>query len=226
MKIPLFDLDNTLTVGGSKNGIHRQAYDYALHTIYHLPDASFSEIVIDGMLDSQILLEVAIKHGYSEEEALEKLPHAVQAMVDYFFKHKDEHPVTPHKGAKELLEKLQPQVPCGILSGNIKAICLEKLQQAGLREYISFGAYGDMALRRVALIPIAQHIYEEQFKEKRPVTDFVIIGDTPRDIACAREGGIQVIAVATGHYTKEELKEADLVVETLEEQQEILNFLS
>lgn len=226
MKIPLFDLDNTLTVGGSKNGIHRQAYDYALHTIYHLPNASYSEIVIDGMIDSQILIEVAIKHGYVENEALEKLPQAIQAMIDYFFKHKDEHPVIAHKGAKELLEKLQPQIPCGILSGNIQAICLEKLQQAGLRDYISFGAFGDMALRRVALIHIAQRRYEEQFKEKRPVTEFVIIGDTPRDIACAREGGIQVIAVATGHYTKEKLKEADLVVETLEEQEKILNFLS
>ena len=226
MKIPLFDNDGTLLIGGSANRVHHKAFDEALHTVYGLADASVAEITISGKVDSQIILEVALLHGFPEEEALALLPQAFTVMSQYFSEHKHEGMPQAEKGAKELLQLLQGKTHIGVLTGNIESIGWEKLTQAGLREFIEFGSFGNLALRRVALINIAQHRYEQQFKEKRPLTDFVSIGDTPRDIASAREGGIQVIAVATGHYTKEELKEADLVVETLEEQQEILNFLS
>ena len=33
----------------------------------------------------------------------------------------------------------------------------------------------------------------------------MIIGDTPRDIECARHAGAYAIAVATGQYSREEL---------------------
>ena len=39
----------------------------------------------------------------------------------------------------------------------------------------------------------------------------VVIGDTPRDIACARADGVRVAAIATGPYGPEELTAADAV---------------
>ena len=39
-----------------------------------------------------------------------------------------------------------------------------------------------------------------------------MIGDTPRDIACARADGVLCIAVATGPYPAAELSEAEEVV--------------
>ena len=39
----------------------------------------------------------------------------------------------------------------------------------------------------------------------------VVIGDTPRDIACARAHGARVVAVATGEYSVDALKDADVV---------------
>jgi phosphoglycolate phosphatase-like HAD superfamily hydrolase len=41
----------------------------------------------------------------------------------------------------------------------------------------------------------------------------VVIGDTPRDIACARADDVRVIAVATGPFGVEELADADAVVD-------------
>ena len=41
----------------------------------------------------------------------------------------------------------------------------------------------------------------------------VVIGDTPRDIACARADGVRVVAVATGSFSAEALAEADAVVD-------------
>jgi phosphoglycolate phosphatase-like HAD superfamily hydrolase len=40
-----------------------------------------------------------------------------------------------------------------------------------------------------------------------------VIGDTPRDIACARADGVRVAAVATGPFTVEALAEADAVAD-------------
>ena len=44
----------------------------------------------------------------------------------------------------------------------------------------------------------------------------VVIGDTPRDIACARADGLRVVAVATGPFGVEELADADAVVDSAE----------
>ncbi len=41
----------------------------------------------------------------------------------------------------------------------------------------------------------------------------VVIGDTPRDIACARADGVRVAAVATGPFAVEQLAEADAVAD-------------
>jgi len=41
----------------------------------------------------------------------------------------------------------------------------------------------------------------------------VVIGDTPRDIACARADRVRVAAVATGPFAVEALADADAVVD-------------
>jgi phosphoglycolate phosphatase-like HAD superfamily hydrolase len=40
----------------------------------------------------------------------------------------------------------------------------------------------------------------------------VLIGDTPRDIACAHADGVRCIAVTTGPFAADELTAADVVV--------------
>ena len=42
-----------------------------------------------------------------------------------------------------------------------------------------------------------------------------MIGDTPRDIACARADGVRCVAVTTGRYGPEELAGADEELEEL-----------
>jgi phosphoglycolate phosphatase len=38
-----------------------------------------------------------------------------------------------------------------------------------------------------------------------------VIGDTPRDIACARADGLRCIAVTTGRFGPDQLHDADVV---------------
>ena len=52
-----------------------------------------------------------------------------------------------------------------------------------------------------------------------------MIGDTPRDIAAARAIGATAVAVASGNFGREDLAEADLVLESLERTSALLALL-
>lgn len=225
-KIPLFDVDWTLLKGG--NPAHLDAFDYALHSVYKLPpQASIRNHLHEGKIDSQILMEIAQKYGVSESKAREKVEGAMIAVVDYFMKHINEGHYEIMPGVKQLLEELKSlDIPIGILTGNIEEIGWEKMRQAGIRDYFTFGAFGSLAFKRVDLIPIAKERLEEILNINIPLENFVIIGDSPLDIACAKAGNIQVIAVSTGDYKKHHLSEADLVVESLKEKEKIIKFLN
>ena len=63
----------------------------------------------------------------------------------------------------------------------------------------------------------------------RPVApqDVVIIGDTPADVDCAHASGTRVIAVATGHFTVDQLRAAggDLVVADLSDTEALVRWI-
>lgn len=225
-KIPLFDVDGTLLRSNTSANLHDEAFDYALHTIYNLPHASVKSHVLSGKIDSQILMEIAQFYGASERRAKEKVQDAMTATVDYFMKHVKEDSYKAIPEAENLLKELKTQgIPSGLLTGNIEEIGWEKIQLTGFRNYFTFGAFGSLAYKRVDLIPIARERLEKMLGVKIPLQNFVIIGDTPLDIACARAGNIEVIAVTTGNYRNHHLAEADLVVESLGEKEKIIDFL-
>jgi len=225
MKIPLFDIDNTLIEGG--NNAHVGSYNHAMEYVYDQPTASISEIKIDGMIDTQIIVEVLKLHGVPQEEVRAKMPEAMKAMAEYFAAHEHEGKSIIMPGIVELLTELKKRhVPLGLLTGNIEVIAWRKLALVGLKDFFSFGSFGNLGYKRVDLIPIA--VQRAKNKDIHvPLTDFVIVGDSPLDVACAKAGGIQVIAVGAGNFSSEELKVvgADLVVDTCKEKDKILKFL-
>jgi phosphoglycolate phosphatase-like HAD superfamily hydrolase len=227
IKFPLFDIDGTLVTGG--NHIHHEAFDYALHTVYELPQASHRDVDRSGKIDPQILIEIAQIHGMTEEAAKEIVPSAMKAMVHYFERHKDSDGHILLEGVKELLQTLyEKHIPIGLLTGNVEEIGWGKMELAGIRKYFSFGAFGNEAFERADLIPVAHKKLEVFLKEKISLKRLVIIGDTPLDIACAKVGDIDVIAVETGKFSKQELAhlEPNLVIDSLHEKEKILNFLN
>jgi len=226
-KIPLFDIDWTLLKGGASNNIHHGAFDFALHTVYNQPTASESEAMAQGKIDTQILIEVLKLHGVSEEEAKSKMPEATKAMKDYFYTHADEGTFEPMPGVVDLLTDLKEKgIPLGLLTGNVAEIGWEKLRRAGIKDYFSFGAFGSMAFKRVDLIKIAAEEASKALDRQITIDELFIVGDSPLDIACARDGGIPVIAVGAGHFKSHELAHADLTLESLEEKDKILKFLN
>jgi phosphoglycolate phosphatase-like HAD superfamily hydrolase len=54
----------------------------------------------------------------------------------------------------------------------------------------------------------------------------VVIGDTPRDIACARADDLRCVAVTTGPHGRAELAGADLVVDSTAELRDAIETLT
>ena len=97
-----------------------------------------------------------------------------------------------------------------LVTGNLEPVARRKLASAGIGHYFAVGqgGFGSDAEDRSEL-PAVARVRAGGWPRERTV----VIGDTPRDIACARADGVRVIAVATGPFTPEALADADAVVD-------------
>ena len=117
-------------------------------------------------------------------------------------------------GITELLEGLSYEANngkliLGLLTGNIAAGAALKLKKYRVDKYFCFGAYGDDHHDRNELGPIALKrggSYHELELARAPVT---VIGDTPKDIYCARAMAAQAVAVSSGSISHQELANYD-----------------
>ena len=98
-------------------------------------------------------------------------------------------------------------VPARNEAGNIEEIGWLKLEVAGLRTFFRFGAFGDESDHRADLVRLAVDRARATIGIDYAGEQIWIIGDTPRDIACARSAGTKVVAVATGRWSAEQLAE-------------------
>jgi phosphoglycolate phosphatase len=132
-----------------------------------------------------------------------------------------------YPGVDALLARLaEAGVRQTVVTGNIAAIARHKLEAGSLIPPIApdFGGYGDSALDRAAVARVA--IDRLAAAGWHPGLDEVwIVGDTPRDLACARAVGVRCALVATGRNTLEELSGlgADIVLPDLSDPRPLLN---
>lgn len=114
------------------------------------------------------------------------------------------------EGIPELLEALQAigQFEFGLLTGNTEDGASLKLKYYGLRDYFSHGAFGSDHHDRNQLGPIALARAHQSSGRQFSAQETLVIGDTLKDIACARAFGARVLAVATGAVDEPRLREA------------------
>lgn len=131
------------------------------------------------------------------------------------------HPGRVLDGVTTLLAELAGRAGSvlGLLTGNIAGGASSKVRHYGLGKYFPFGAYGCDHPDRNRLGPIALERAAAHAGRAFAPEETWIIGDTPKDIACARAIGARCLAVATGRFTVAELQAhgADRVVETLDQ---------
>lgn len=109
-------------------------------------------------------------------------------------------------------------VVLGLLTGNYTAAAPVKLTAAGIETgWFRVTAFGDEAPTRPDLVPLAMGKYQRLVGERAEPRGVVVIGDTPRDVACAKAHGCTAFAVATGRFGVDELRDAgaDIVARDL-----------
>jgi len=120
-------------------------------------------------------------------------------------------------GVEMLLRRLAstPDTHLGLLTGNIEDGAMLKMRHYQLDSYFVVGAFGNDHHDRNQLGPVALRRASDHFGEEFSVNDVWVIGDTPKDIACARALGAPCLAVATGKFSARELADfgAECVVE-------------
>jgi phosphoglycolate phosphatase-like HAD superfamily hydrolase len=111
-------------------------------------------------------------------------------------------------GAADALSALSGRqgVLQSIVTGNTRPASEAKLAAFGLDTWLDFdaAAYGTDSDVRADLVEIARQRAASRGWEFTPATT-VIIGDTPADVAAARDGGARIVAVATGSYPQHDL---------------------
>jgi HAD superfamily hydrolase (TIGR01549 family) len=204
MKVLLFDIDGTLvhTAGTGKDAMNR-----AFDEVFGIPNG-LDGILLAGQTDPKIMLDTFKKLGIQwDGEKVEEFKQRYFLRLDEEFQRPRPHRrILP--GFPEALEKLSklPKTHLGLLTGNWKRGAEIKLSNFGLWKYFEFGAFGDDDFDRNKLAPHAIRRAAELFGS-HPQSDRVyVIGDTPRDVQCARPHGATAIAVATGEYSVEVLR--------------------
>jgi len=110
----------------------------------------------------------------------------------------------------------------GLLTGNYPRSAQAKLRVADIDYDFKFGAFGEFDTDRNQLPMIALKEVEKKLSINPEPSKFVIIGDTPRDIECAKYAGMKSVAVTTGRFGKSELAklDPDLILEDLSNPEE------
>jgi phosphoglycolate phosphatase len=97
------------------------------------------------------------------------------------------------------------EIPFALLTGNYRETAFIKLNRAGLDHYFSHGSFGCNDTDRNMLAERAIELTESWYGQRADPSRMVVIGDTPRDIECARHAGLHAVAVSTGHYKRDDL---------------------
>ncbi|MFU8893946.1 MAG: HAD hydrolase-like protein [Luteolibacter sp.] len=121
--------------------------------------------------------------------------------------HAEDYPGTLIDGATILIDALVTtgQAALGLLTGNTARGAHLKVRRHGIDHHFPFGAYGCDHADRNLLGPIALERAAHHHGRHFDLATTWIIGDTPRDIACAKAIGARCIAVATGSFTADQL---------------------
>jgi phosphoglycolate phosphatase-like HAD superfamily hydrolase len=133
----------------------------------------------------------------------------------------DDYPGLLIDGATVLIDALATRegTALGLLTGNTARGAHLKVRRHGIDHHFPFGAYGCDHADRNRLGPIALERAARHHGRTFDASATWIIGDTPRDIACAKAIGARCLAVATGSFSAAQLAEhaPDHVCESLAE---------
>ena len=219
----LWDIDGTLLRAG---GVAARAFIDAVTEVAGVrPTPTPEQQDYGGRLDTEIADMLLTTGGASSTLATGVLD-VLQRLVDERLGDLRAQTST-YPGVDALVARLAAAgIRQTIVTGNLKAIARHKLEAGGLIPPIEldFGGYGDSGPDRAAVAQRALDLLSDGGWQPDPGGVW-IVGDTPRDLVCARAVGVRCALVATGRRPFAELAAlgADVVLPDLSDPRPLLD---
>ncbi|MDA3844218.1 MAG: HAD hydrolase-like protein [Candidatus Kapabacteria bacterium] len=207
-KLVLFDIDGTLLK--FKKYRSKEFFAQVIDEIFGTKPDIDKMPSFAGMTDSSMLRVIADDLNISHDEMFSHSAAIWSKLLALYKEFTTEDIIEILPGVEDLLMKLEADkdIALGLVTGNFRAHAYLKLDTVGLGYYFKFGAYGDDNYDRDFLPPLLFRRAAEYLKVAGfSASDALIIGDSPKDIQCAKVNGIPVLSVATGGFSTEELAE-------------------
>jgi phosphoglycolate phosphatase-like HAD superfamily hydrolase len=214
----LFDIDGTLLLKASRE--HAAALYLALERV-HGVEIPKGKVEAAGRTDLAIARTILTLAGVPAERIDDRAGDVrAAACVEYARRCPPDFSDHLAPKAAKVLDELAARAgfQLALVTGNLEPIARLKVDRAGIGHHFpkGQGAFGSDDEDRAALPALARERAGTR-DAPYPRARTVVIGDTPRDIACARADGVHVVAVATGPYKPSELAGADAVCQHLGE---------
>jgi phosphoglycolate phosphatase-like HAD superfamily hydrolase len=228
-RLLLWDVDGTLVRAGD---LGAAVFDLALEAELGIrPEA---RVRMSGKTDPQIVRDYLLALGVPETDGLVEA--VLRRVEGHLAMAAAEGELiaggTACPGTGAVLRRLaaDSRVASTLLTGNIAPNAVLKVAAFGLDQWLDLavGAYGSDEADRNLLVPVALR----RLAAERGVTlapeDAWVIGDTPRDLECARSAGSRCLLVATGRYRAPELAALgpDAVLEDLSDTEGVTRLLT
>ena len=202
-KLLLWDIDGTILHTGKAG---ETALGRAMEKLYGI-NRGLQGLEIAGRTDKWIVEQLLGRDG--KPNGPEEVGQFLDVYVELLADELPQRNGGLHPGVLGILEEAhrRPELVQALLTGNIEKGARLKLTRYGVNHFFDFGAFADDSSIRNELGPHAKRRAEKKHGEEFPAERIFVIGDTPHDVACARAIGAKAIAVATGSFTKRQLKD-------------------
>jgi phosphoglycolate phosphatase len=197
----LFDIDGTLI--HCADAVHYFAFCSVLSSVAGRP-LNLDGVITHGNTDIGILRDAFALAGVPEEAWRGRLPEIRESMCSFVSARKHELCANLLPGVRNVLEHLGDRgAKLGVATGNLEEIGKRKLEAADILEMFHFGGWSDVFENRSDVFRAAGEIARALAGSAAAI---LAIGDTPADVQAAKVNGFEMVAVASGTYTFEELQ--------------------
>ncbi len=227
-RLLLFDIDGTLVdVAGAGRAAVREALIEVCGETGPIDSFPFS-----GKTDPGIVRGLLRAAGWDDPDIDRHLPRLWEAYLPALERELGDRQdrIRAHPGVHELVDRLDadPRFELALVTGNVRDGAFRKLEAAGLGRAFRFGAFGSDSEVRDELPPVALRRARHRNGSSYDADDVWVVGDTPADVRCAAASRLRSLAVETGGFGADELREqgAERVLASLADPDEVVAVLA